>query len=245
MNNSKKKPIRKNQLNSNSNLFLQLGIILALVLVYNTFELKFSKTVFNLPDKTVSTDEPDVLIFNDYEIVKTKTIKNTIKKSQSFKNEFVIDNDPDDLVEQNLLDPEPTKSDFTIDSIVEIIDPIDPDEIHDFKLIEQAPRYPGCKGKDEIELKKCFSDKIKMFVIKKFNQNLISNLDLHGVQKIYVQFEIDKNGDIVDIKARAPYKKLEKEAIKVVSKLPKMIPGKQRDRNVGVRYNLPISLYIN
>jgi protein TonB len=33
---------------------------------------------------------------------------------------------------------------------------------------------------------------------------------------------------------------LEKEAIKVVSSLPKMIPGKQRGKAVGVLYSLPI-----
>lgn len=57
-------------------------------------------------------------------------------------------------------------------------------------------------------------------------------------------FKIDKNGEIVDIEARAPHKRLEIEAIKVVKKLPKMEPGKQRTRTVGVKYVLPISLHL-
>ena len=52
--------------------------------------------------------------------------------------------------------------------------------------------------------------------------------------------EIDKNGEIINIRAKAPHKRLEKEAIKVVNKLPKMEPGKQRNRNIGVKYTLPI-----
>jgi protein TonB len=53
-------------------------------------------------------------------------------------------------------------------------------------------------------------------------------------------FKIDKKGEIVDIRARAPHKRLEKEAIRVVSILPKMKPGRQRGKAVGVKYSLPI-----
>jgi len=105
-------------------------------------------------------------------------------------------------------------------------------------LVEQAPRYPGCTEKSEKDYKKCFNEKIKRFISKKFNTNI--DIDLSGKQKIYVLFEIDKNGDITNINAKATHKRLEKEAIKVINKLPKMIPGKQRNRNVGVKYTLPI-----
>jgi hypothetical protein len=37
---------------------------------------------------------------------------------------------------------------------------------------------------------------------------------------------------------------LEKEAIRVVSLIPKMTPGKQRGRSVSVSYTLPITLVI-
>ena len=57
-------------------------------------------------------------------------------------------------------------------------------------------------------------------------------------------FKIDKNGDITDVQARAPHVRLQEEAIRVVKSLPKMIPGKQRGRAVGVNYSIPIAFKV-
>jgi len=242
MKNTKKSPMRKNQLNSNSNLFLQLGILLALVLVYTAFELKFVKTVFNLPDKTVFTDEPAIFVFPPFEVEKQESPKEKLKTTKLL-DDFIIDNS-DSKTEEDIIviKPEPTINYDSIFGEVPIIEEIIKDETFPFVLVEQAPRYPGCKEKTEEAYKKCFNEKLRKFVAKKFNPNLDTNLS--GKQKIYVLFKIDKNGDIVDIEARASNKRLEIEAIKVVKKLPKMEPGKQRTRAVSVKYVLPISLHL-
>ncbi|MDF1516387.1 MAG: energy transducer TonB, partial [Lutibacter sp.] len=75
-----------------------------------------------------------------------------------------------------------------------------------------------------------------------FNIGLASDLGLTpgSIQKIFVIFKIDKNGNITDINARAPHKQLQDEAIRVVGLLPKMTPGMQRGKPVGVKYGLPI-----
>ena len=57
-----------------------------------------------------------------------------------------------------------------------------------------------------------------------------------------MQFVIDKDGSIVDIKiARSPDDNLAKEAMRIISKLPKMTPGKQRGRAVRVPFSIPIT----
>ena len=84
------------------------------------------------------------------------------------------------------------------------------------------------------------SDKIGKFVNRKFNTDLAGDLGLTGRQKIYVGFKIDKSGNIVSVRARAPHPKLAKEAERVVKLLPKMKPGKQRGKAVIVPYSLPI-----
>ena len=81
--------------------------------------------------------------------------------------------------------------------------------------------------------------------IGKFDVDAAADSGLTGYQKIYVQFKIDKQGHVVDIKARAADSKLEREAIKVIKKIPQMTPGQQRDRNVEVIYNLPIKLQLH
>ncbi|MCG2429502.1 energy transducer TonB [Aequorivita xiaoshiensis] len=61
--------------------------------------------------------------------------------------------------------------------------------------------------------------------------------------KIYrtaVQFKIDKYGNVVDVQASADRPEIQVEAERVVSNLPKMIPGEHRGKRVGVLYSLPI-----
>ena len=65
-----------------------------------------------------------------------------------------------------------------------------------------------------------------------------------SVQRIFRMFKIDKLGNIVDIKARAPHKRLEKEEIRVIEKSPKMTPVKQLGKAVGVKYSLPITFKV-
>ena len=114
-----------------------------------------------------------------------------------------------------------------------------------FTSIEDVPIYPGCKG-NKAQLRDCLSKNVQKFVSKKFNVDLAQDLGLPpGEKRIFVMFKIDKNGNIADIKAKAPHKRLEAEAIRVIKLLPKMQPGKQRDLPVGVKYSLPISFIVN
>jgi protein TonB len=59
-------------------------------------------------------------------------------------------------------------------------------------------------------------------------------------QRISVQFTVDSNGNVVDILSRAPGKELEREATRVISKLPKMTPAKKKNKNVDMIYQIPI-----
>ena len=55
---------------------------------------------------------------------------------------------------------------------------------------------------------------------------------------------IDENGNIVDVRAKAPHPRLQKEVIRVVKLLPKIKPGRQRGKPVGVRYTLPVGIMV-
>lgn len=244
MKNSKHGRMGHNQLNSNTTLFFQLGLLLALVLVYATFELKFSHKIFQLAGNAVLTEEPDVFVYPPFEIQTALNDKEKVKqKLPQLINEIKIA----DIKEQSLEDIMPIEpyKPINYDSIFEDVPSIKEiieDDISTFNKVEQAPRFPGCTGPSEMAFKKCFNQKIKNFIAKKFNPHI--DLNLSGKQKIHVQFDIDTNGYIINIKAKAPHKRLAKEAIKTVNKLPKMIPAKQSNHSVAVKYNLPISIYI-
>ena len=109
-----------------------------------------------------------------------------------------------------------------------------------FAAIDKVPTYPGCEGLSNEEAKKCMSNKIMQLVVDNFNSKVAGNADLEGKQRIFVQFKIDKNGEVTNVKARAPHPDLEAEALRVVNKIPQMQPGEHRGKKVGVLYSLPI-----
>ena len=122
-----------------------------------------------------------------------------------------------------------------------VVEEVEEDIEVPFTIIEQVPIFPGCEVKrNNADRRKCMSDNITKHVNKKFNSYLASELGLSGKMRIFVMFKINKQGDVVNVKARAPHPALAKEAERVVKSLPKMKPGKQRNKPVTVPYSLPI-----
>ena len=64
----------------------------------------------------------------------------------------------------------------------------------------------------------------------------------NGVQgRVIVQFVVNRDGSIVDpvvVRGVDPY--LDKEALRVISMMPKWKPGKQRGKAVRVKYTVPV-----
>lgn len=110
-----------------------------------------------------------------------------------------------------------------------------------FGVIEEVPVFEGCEDlSSNEERKKCMSNKISQFVNRNFNTGLGKELNLSGIHRVIAQFRINDTGQIVDVKARASRPELEAEAIRVISELPEMQPGKQDGENISVMYSLPI-----
>ncbi len=87
---------------------------------------------------------------------------------------------------------------------------------------------------------KNYSKQMNKFISKHFNTAIGENLGLKGVQRIYIQYEIDKSGIIKDIKVRSSHPDLDKEAKRVIKKMPKLIPGSYQNKPVRSIYSLPI-----
>ena len=113
-----------------------------------------------------------------------------------------------------------------------------------FSIIDEVPVFPGCEG-TKAKLRLCLQEKITEHVNINFNADLAKNLGLSpGIKRIFVMFKIDKEGNIAEVQARAPHKDLQEEAIRVINLLPKMVPGKQKGKPVGVKYSLPIAFKV-
>lgn len=226
--------------NYSKNLVL-LGLVLALFIVYEFMNMKsYPKTVEELVGAFVTQDDSE-------ETIEIKIIEPKIEPATKaiIPEQIVKVEDEVEVVETVIESTETDELEAIVVDIEEEVISVEEEEevIEDvpFVVIENVPVFPGCKG-NNTELRTCFSAEMKKFVSKKFNTELASDLGLDSgsIQKIFVVFKIDKNGNIVNIQARAPHKKLKEEAIRVIKLLPKMIPGSQRGKAVGVKYGLPI-----
>ena len=247
MKNLKKLPTK--QLEKFSNIFAQLGLVLVLFIVYLTLEHKTEQKSFAIVDDYV---QERIIVDPTTEIRFTKELKEVPKQDLPEKQIFVkdapIEKGDNDIVEK-VIDFEPKKevTEVDITKLVEFKEPgedIVDDVPYDF--IKEAPVFKGCEGLSKQENKECFDKKMKRFVQRNFDLDLASEMGLNsGKHKIFTQFIIDHKGNVVDIKIRTPSKGLEKEAERLIKKLPKFKPGKQNNKFVKVRYTLPISFNVD
>lgn len=68
----------------------------------------------------------------------------------------------------------------------------------------------------------------------------------NGIEgKVYIQFIIEKDGSITDVGVlKGRHKSLDAEATRVVNAMPKWKPGKMGNKNVRVRFTLPINFVL-
>ena len=236
--------IKKNPnatLENYSKILLQLGLVLALFIVYEMMNMKsYPKIVKELGEAFIPVDNMENTIEVEVVELETQPVAKTVIPVKILKVEdevevieTIIESTETDEMEAIIIDVD--KEVISVEEEEEVIEDVP------FLVIENVPVFPGCTGNNK-ELRACFSAKISKFVSKRFNAELASDLGLTSgsIQRIFVMFKIDKNGDIANIQARAPHKKLQVEAIRVIKLLPKMTPGRQRGRPVGVKYGLPI-----
>ena len=114
-----------------------------------------------------------------------------------------------------------------------------------FALIEEVPIFPGCEEVPNEERLSCFHKKISDHINNNFRYpREARRKNIQG--KVMTMFVINKEGFIENIVARGPEncedcEILEKEAIRIMSKLPRMTPGKQKGKAVKVKYSQPLN----
>jgi protein TonB len=103
----------------------------------------------------------------------------------------------------------------------------DPDEV--FTIVEQQPEFPG--GVEAMY--KWINSNIRY-------PTVAEEMGISG--RVTLQFVVGRDGVIRDIEIiRGVDPSLDKEAIRVVSKMPKWLPGKQRGNAVSVKFTMPIT----
>lgn len=115
-----------------------------------------------------------------------------------------------------------------------------PDTVKKHK--EEMPRFPGCEnmGLESEALKECAQRKLLDFIYSNIKYPKRSRRkNIQGEAK--VQFVIDKDGSITDIKVlRGVAKDIKEELISLVNSMPKWRPGMHDGEPVGVQFTLPV-----
>ena len=113
--------------------------------------------------------------------------------------------------------------------VPEVVEEEEVEEQQIFQVVEEMPEFPGGMA----ECLKFLSQNIRYPTISQEN----------GVQgRVIVQFVVNQDGSIVDpvvVRSVDPY--LDKEALRVISMMPKWKPGKQRGKAVRVKYTVPVT----
>ncbi|MFK7813454.1 MAG: TonB family protein, partial [Maribacter sp.] len=111
-----------------------------------------------------------------------------------------------------------------------------------FSKVDQVPIFPGCEN--SANPKACFNEKLQKHISKHFNYP--KKAQEKGLQgRVSIMFLISEEGEITSIAKRGPDPLLEDEAVRIISKLPKMTPGQHKGKNVAVPYSIPISFKLN
>lgn len=98
-----------------------------------------------------------------------------------------------------------------------------------FDVVEQMPSFPG----GDAALMEYLSKNVKYPVVAQEN----------GVQgRVIVTFVVERDGSVTDVKVvRSVDPSLDREASRVISSMPRWIPGKQNGSAVRVKYTVPVT----
>lgn len=226
----KKNP--KKDLNRNRGLYFLTGLTLILLLTYvalewKTYDKKIYDVAMNNPDTSLEEEVPPIVLPNTPPPPPPPAMADVI--------EIIEKDDPREETPIAVTEIFPDTP-IAIDSV--IVEEVDEDPSVIFILVEDAPIFPGCEN--ESDKKACFQKMIQKHIIKNFRYPEVEK-DL-GIQgRVQVSFEIQKDGSIGNVRMRGPNKNLEAEAARIIDKLPRMTPGKQRGRPVRVPFSIPIN----
>jgi protein TonB len=221
----------KADLENKRNILLTLGLIIALGAIFAAFEYKTHTKKADSLGQIQAMDVEDEIIPITREQEQPPPppppppqvveVLNIVDDDVEIKDELVIDTE---VTKDMIIDVAPVVSTVAKEE--------EEEETQVFFIVEDMPEFPG----GEAALRQFIANEIKYPVIAQEN----------GIQgRVYVTFVVNTDGSIADAKiARGVDPSLDKEALRVVSTLPRWKPGMQRGKAVRVSYTVPINFVL-
>ena len=226
----KKNP--KVDLTRNSSLYFAIGLALVLFIIWRGIEWKsYDKNAYLYESLVVDDDD-------DEEIPITEQIKTPPPPPPPPAPEVIEVVEDEEEIEETVIESTETDQEEIVE--VEVLEEEFEDVDVPFAIIEDVPIYPGCENVPKSKRRDCFQEQINKHIRKNFRYpDIAQEMGIQG--RVYVNFIIAKDGSITNIRMRGPDKNLENEAARIIGRLPKMTPGKQRGRAVRVPFSIPIT----
>ena len=208
-------------------LFIEIGLIISLLIVYIALEWTSKETnTAVLEDNTEILIEEEIISTN----METPPPPPSAPKIPILSDQIDIVDDEIELEDDMFMNLEDDASlGVEIMDYVEVEEEVVEEEAIPFQLVEEKPSF---QGGDANQFSKWVNTRLVYPEIAKEN----------GVQgRVTLQFTVEKDGSVTKVKVlRGVDPSLDKEAVRVVSMSPKWKPGKQRDRAVPVTYTFPV-----
>lgn len=226
----KKNP--KKDLNLKTGLFFNIGLIVSLALVIMAFEWRFYDDLETIDLGTLESEETELI---DIPITEIPPPPPPVLQQP----EIVEIPDEEEIEEQVEMELDVEIEEETVPDVPVKIDAPPPpppkeepqDEI--FMIVENQPEPKG--GMQAFY--KYIGKKIKY-------PKQARRMGVEG--RVFVQFVVDKDGTLTDIKVlKGIGAGCDEEALRVLKEAPKWQPGKQRGRPVKVRMSIPIFFKLN
>ncbi len=231
----KKNP--KKDLNKKSGLYFVVGLLTVLLFVFIALEWKTYDSIYDYDVAYNKIDEPITEEIPVFELEPTPPPAPPVVPTEI---EVVADEDP--IIETNIESTESSQDKPILEVSDIIVKEIDEEVDVNWVTIEEVPIFPGCEN--EADKRACFNEMMQKHIRKNFRYpEMAQELGLEG--RVNTQFIIRKDGSIGTIQKRGPHELLEQEAERILSKLPKMEPGKQRGTPVKVPFSIPITFKLN
>ena len=221
----KKSP--KADLESNRLTYVLLGFVFVLAVLYVGFEWTDKEiTVYEVEESLVNEAEEEMteITFQEEtpppppppaevpQVIEEITIvdDNTEVAEVDFSSE-----DDETKVQEVILPPAPPVEE-------------EPEVEEIFLIVEKQPEFPG----GHAALMKYFNDNVRYTV------SAVEN----GMQgRVVCQFTVWKDGSVSDVKVlRSVDPALDREAIRLISNMPKWKPGEQRGKAVSCKFTVPV-----
>ena len=213
----------KADLENKKGIFFEIGLIVALLIVFAAFEYKsYDKITIDLASVAVDDTPEEIIPITEQKVKpppppppKQVTQIKIVEDDVEVDEDIDIDVDADEDMEmEEYIPPEEDEEEVA--------------EAEIFTVVESMPEFPGGMG----ELMKYLGTTIKYPPLAKES----------GIQgRVFINFVVEPNGAISNVKVlRGIGGGCDEEAVRVVEAMPNWKPGKQRGKPVRVSYNLPV-----